>query len=170
MFSLVQTKDYKIDKKYRLFRIKANVIGSKLIHQSGFHHDYIEYSLQIETDYIKWTIKKRYEEFHKFNTKLAELIPELKQFFPPKRIFKSSDSTVRERIKSFNKYLNYLFCNINIFLIDDIITFISLEKEIVQLFIKKYYMLRIDEDNHVLKSLQKAYETIKQYEESKKKK
>ena len=168
MLSLIQTKDYKIDKKYRLFRIKANVIGSKLIHQSGFHHDYIEYYLQIETDYVKWTLKKRYEEFYKINSKLVELIPELKQFFPPKRIFKSSDSTVSERIKSFNKYLNYLFCNINVFLIEDIMTFISLEKEIVELFIKKYYMLRIDEDNHVLKSLKKAYEKIKKKEESKK--
>ena len=170
MFSLTQTKDYKIEKKSRLFRLKANIVGSKLIHQSGFHHDYIEYYLQMETDYLKWSLKKRYEDFNKFNTKLIELIPELKKFFPPKRLFKSSDKTVSERIKLFNKYLNYLFCNINIFLIDDIMDFISLKKEIVELFIKKYNMLRINEDNYVLKSLKKACEKIKKKEELKKEK
>ena len=170
MFSLTQTKDYKIEKKSRLFRLKANIVGSKLIHQNGFHHDYIEYYLQMETDYLKWSLKKRYEDFNKFNTKLIELIPELKKFFPPKRLFKSSDKTVSERIKLFNKYLNYLFCNINIFLIDDIMDFISLKKEIVELFIKKYNMLRINEDNYVLKSLKKACEKIKKKEELKKEK
>ena len=167
MISLAQTKDYKIERKSRLFRLKANIIGSKLIHQSGFHHNYIEYYLQVETDYVKWTLKKRYEEFYKFNTKLVELIPDIKHFFPPKRLFKSSDSTVSERIKLFNKYLNYLFCNINIFLIDEVIDFIDLNKDIVRLFIKKYNMLRIEEDNNVLISLEKAYEKIKQKEELK---
>ena len=167
MISFVQTKDYKIERKNRLFRLKANIIGSKLIHQSGFHHDYIEYYLQVETDYIKWTLQKRYEEFYKFNTKLEKLIPELKQYFPPKSIFKSSNKIVSERIKSFNKYFNYLFSNINIFLIDEIIDFISLNKDVVQLFIKKYNMLGIDEDNNVLISLKNAYEKIKEKDELK---
>ena len=167
MISFVQTKDYKIERKSRLFRLKANIIGSKLIHQSGFHHDYIEYYLQVETDYIKWTLQKRYEEFYKFNTKLEKLIPELKQYFPPKSIFKSSNKIVSERIKSFNKYFNYLFSNINIFLIDEIIDFISLNKDVVQLFIKKYNMLGIDEDNNVLISLKNAYEKIKEKDELK---
>ena len=167
MISLSQTKDYKIDKKSRLFRMKANVVGSKLIQLSGFHHNYIQYYLQIETDYLKWTLKKRYEDFYKINTKLSEIIPELKQYFPPKRLLKSSDSTVSERIKSLNKYLNYLFCNINIFLIDEVLDFISINKEIVELFIKKYSMLNIDEDNSVLISLKKAYDKIKLNEELK---
>ena len=167
MISFVQTKDYKIERKSRLFRLKANIVGSKLIHQSGFHHDYIEYYLQVETDYIKWTLQKRYEEFYKFNTKLEKLIPELKQYFPPKSIFKSSNKIVSERIKSFNKYFNYLFSNINIFLIDEIIDFISLNKDVVQLFIKKYNMLGIDEDNNVLISLKNAYEKIKEKDELK---
>ena len=168
MISFIQAKDYKIERKSRLFRLKANIVGSKLIHQSGFHHDYIEYYLQVETDYMKWTLQKRYEEFYKFNSKLEKLIPELKHYFPPKSIFKSSDKIVSERIKAFNKYFNSLFSNINIFLIDEIIDFISLNKEVVQLFIKKYNMLEIDEDNSVLISLKNAYEKIKQKEELKK--
>ena len=165
MISSSQIKDYKIEKKYRLYRIKANIVGSKLIQLSGFHHNYIQYYVQIETDYVKWFVKKRYEDFYKFNTKLSELIPELKQYFPPKRYLKTSDSTVTERIKAFNKYLHYLFANINIFLIDEVLNFIFLKKELIQLFIKKYYMLKIYDDNNVLISLKKAYEKIKQNEE-----
>ena len=78
---------------------------------------------------------------------------------------KTSDSTVTERIKAFNKYLHYLFANINIFLIDEVLNFIFLKKELIQLFIKKYYMLKIYDDNNVLISLKKAYEKIKQNEE-----
>ena len=165
MISSFQIKDYKIDKKNRLYRIKANIVGSKLIQLTGFHHNYIQYYVQIETDYFKWFVKKRYEDFYKFNSKLSELIPELKQFFPPKRYLKTSDSTVSERIKSFNKYLHYLFANINIFLIDDVLNFILIKKEIIQLFIQKYNMLKIYDDNNVLISLKKAYEKIKQNEE-----
>lgn len=167
MKSSTKTIDYIIDKKNHLYRIKANIVGSKLIHLTGFHSDYIEYYLKIETDYEKWTLKKRYDEFHKLNSKLVDLIPELKSYFPPKRLFKSSNNTVSERIKCFNRYLSYLFCNVNIFLIDEILNFISIKKEIIQLFIKKYYMLRVDEDNEVLISLNNAYERIKQKDEIK---
>ena len=51
--------DFKIEKKSHLYRIKANIMGSKLIHLSGLHHNYIEYYVQIETDFVKWTLKKK---------------------------------------------------------------------------------------------------------------
>ena len=106
--SIHQTNDYYISKKSRLYRLKANIIGSKLIHKSGFHNDYVEYYILIETDYTKWQLKKRYEDFYKLNSKLELIIPEAKNFFPQKRLFKSSDKTVRERIKCFNDYLSYI--------------------------------------------------------------
>ena len=28
---------------------------------------YVEYYIQIETDYTKWQLKKKYEDFYKFN-------------------------------------------------------------------------------------------------------
>ena len=121
-------KIYKLNKNNRYYRIRANVIGSKLIHLSGFHSDYVEYYIKIETDYANWTLKKRYEDISKLNNKLKEIIPEINKLFPPKRIFKSIDSIIGERIKLFNIYFNYLFCNINIFLIEEIMTFISLKK------------------------------------------
>ena len=163
--SIHQTNDYYISKKSRLYRLKANIIGSKLIHKSGFHNDYVEYYILIETDYTKWQLKKRYEDFYKLNSKLELIIPEVKNFFPQKRLFKSSDKTVRERIKCFNDYLSYICCNINIFLIDDFMNFISMKKEIIQLFLNKYSMLNFNEGNDVLKSIKNAYKRLKLKEE-----
>lgn len=160
-----QTNDYYISKKSRLYRLKANIIGSKLIHKSGFHNDYVEYYILIETDYTKWQLKKRYEDFYKLNSKLELIIPEAKNFFPQKRLFKSSDKTVRERIKCFNDYLSYICCNINIFLIDDFMNFIAIKKEIIQLFLNKYSMLNFNEENDVLKSIKNAYKRLKLKEE-----
>ena len=163
--SIHQTNDYYISKKSRLYRLKANIIGSKLIHKSGFHNDYVEYYILIETDYTKWQLKKRYEDFYKLNSKLELIIPELKNFLQQKRLFKSSDKTVRERIKCFNDYLSYICCNINIFLIDDFINFISIKKEIIQLFLNKYSMLNFNEENDVLISLKNTYKRLKQKDE-----
>ena len=163
--SIHQNNDYYINKKSRLYRLKANIVGSKLIHKSGFLNDYVEYYIQIETDYTKWQLKKKYEDFYKFNSKLEIIIPEIKNFFPQKRLFKTSDKTVRERIRCFNDYLSYICCNINIFLNDDIINFFEIKKEIVQLFLNKYEMLNSNEEDEVLISLKKACKKIKQKEE-----
>ena len=164
--SIHQTNDYYIRKKSRLYRLKANIIGTKLIHKGGFYNDYVEYYVLLETDYTKWQIKKRYEDFYKLNSKLEIIIPEIKNFFPQKRWFKSSDKTVKERIKCFNDYLSYMFSNINIFLIDDILNFISIKKEIIQLFLNKYSMLNITEENEALISMKRAYKKIRQKEEN----
>ena len=163
----IHSNDYYISKKSRLYRLKANIIGSKLIKKSGFCNDYIEYYMLIETDYARWQIKKRYEDFYKLNSKLEIIIPDIKNFFPQKRFFKSSDKTVKERIKCFNDYLSYICCNINIFLSEDLINFLSIKKEIIQLFLNKYYMLDIDEENEVLISMKNSYKKLKQKDEKK---
>ena len=164
MDSTALDNKYKINKNSRYYRIRANITGSKLIHLSGFHSDYAEYYIRIETDYAKWTLKKRYEEISKLNSTLSTIIPELKKIFPPKRFFKSTDDIISERIKAFTKYFSYIFSNINIFLIEDFIHFINLKKEILLLFIKKYNMLNITDDNEVYSSLKNAYNKLLKYE------
>ena len=81
--------NYNVDKN-SLSNIKASVIDHKLIHGTGYNEDYVEYVVEVITDYKKWTVKKRYSEFYELNKKLSEKIPELKKLFPPKRVFKTS--------------------------------------------------------------------------------
>jgi hypothetical protein len=162
MDSSVHINKYKIDKNSYYLRIKGSIVGSKLVHLGAFRSDYAEYHLKIETNYANWTLIKKYDDFYKLHTKLIVIIPELKKLFPPKRIFMSTDNIIGERIKSFNNYFNYLFNNINIFLIDEVIKFISLSKELILLFIKKYILLKVEDNDNILISMKDAYSKAEQ--------
>ena len=151
----VNNNKYIVESKF--YRIKSSITGSSLIQSSGFNKDYVEYTVNIITDYGQWTFKKRYEDFSKLNNTLGNIIPEIKEYFPPKRFFKNSQSTIKERTKYFKKYLRFLLNRVNIFLFDDIINFIFLEKGIIGLFIKKYNMLKISEENYIYSSLKEAF-------------
>ena len=140
----------------KFYEMKLNVIGSSLIHSSGFNKDYIEYSIRVKTNYGKWSFKKRYEEFSKLNNSLLKKIPEIKHF-PPKRLFKNSESIIKERIKYFNKYLKFLVDKINIFSFIEIINFLYIEKGIIGLIMKKYAMLKINEENYIYSALKEAF-------------
>lgn len=146
-----------IVEKDKFYRIKANITGTSLIHLAGFNNDYVEYTVLIKTPYGKWTFKKRYEDFLKLNNIVEKYFPEIAEYFPPRRFFKNSENTVKERIICFKKYLKYLLNKINIFLFEDIINFIYLEKGMIGLFIKKYNMLKIDEENYIYSSLKEAF-------------
>ena len=147
---------YNVDKN-KFYRIKSNISDSSLIHLPGFNNDYVEYTINIKTDYGKWTIKKKYEDFYKLNSILVNIIPEIKEYFPPKRFFKNSESTIKERTSYFKKYLKFLLNKINIFQFEDIINFIFLEKGMIGLFLKKYNMLKIDEEDSIYSSLKEAF-------------
>ena len=149
----ILNKIYIIDRK-KYYTIKAKITGYSLIHLSGFNNDYVEYTISIKTDYGKWHFKKRYEEFFKLNNELINKIPELYDYFPPKRIFKNSEGTIKERIKYFNKYFKFLLNNINIFLFNEILSFINLDLGILGLIIKKYNMLKLNnEEDYLYESL-----------------
>ena len=148
-------------KQNNYYRIKAVIIDNEIIHKSGIHKDYVEYCLRIITDYGKWTIKKRYGDFLKLNNKIKIAFPKKKSIFPPKRLWKASRSTINERIPKLNKYLNYILNNINIFKYRDIVNFLLIDKEILDLFIKKYKMLKVDEDNSELNSIRTIYDQLK---------
>ena len=153
----ILNKIYIIEKK-KIYRIKAKITGYSLIHLSGFNNDYVEYSISVRTDYGNWNFKKRYEEFAKLNNELIYKIPEINYYFPPKRVFKNSESTIKERIKYFNKYLKFLLNKINIFLFNDIINFINLNIGILGLIIKKYNMLKINlEEDYIMESLSEIF-------------
>ena len=148
--------NYDLDKNC-LLNIKAQVINSKLVHVTGYNGDYVEYWIEIITDYKKWIIKKRYSEFYELNQKLMPKIPELNKLFPPKRFFKNSEDTIQERKIGFNKYLLFLFKKKNIFSLNEVLDFIQIEKKIVELYIKKHTMVKKDQDNSVFQSLKKSF-------------
>ena len=139
-----------------LLNIKAKVINSKIIHKNGYNADYVEYWIEIITDYKNWIIKKRYSEFYELNQKIIKKIPEMEKLFPPKRLFKNSENTIEERKIYFNKYLKLLFKTKNIFSYNEVLDFIQLEKKIVELFLKKHKMVKQDQDNIIFQSLKKS--------------
>jgi hypothetical protein len=60
-------------------------------------------------------------------------MPELNKLFPPKRLFKNSEKIIEERKSFFNKYLQYLFKNKNIFTLPELLDFIQIEQKIIEL-------------------------------------
>ena len=155
-FSKSNSNQYINENKF--YRIQSNITGSSLIQLPGFNKDYVEYSINIKTDYRKWNLKKSYEDFCKLNNILSKILPDINVLFPPKRFFfKNSENTIKERTIYFQKYLKFLLNKINIFSFEEIIDFIYLEKGIIGLFIKKYNMLKIDEENYLYCSLKNAF-------------
>mgnify|MGYP002625668111 CR=1 FL=1 len=167
--SMKSNNNYLVDQN-KFYKIKANITGNSLVHVSGFNKDYVEYNICIKTIYGKWTFKRTYDEFCKLNNKLVNKVPEIKDLFPPKRFFKNSENTIKERVKYFNKYIKFLFNKVNIFSFDDIINFFYIEKGIIGLIIKKYNMLKIGEENYIYTSLNEEFNKKNKKEEEKDKK
>ena len=141
----------------KLIKISAKVTGRKLINNGK----YTEYNIFISTDFDQWTIQKRYSEFDALNQSLIQKIPEINQYFPPKRFFKNSEETIDERVKYFNTYLHKLFNNYDIFLFDEVIDFIRIDKKILQLAISKHTMGNKDKENEPLyDSVKKSIEHL----------
>ena len=152
-------EDYNFDKNC-LSNIKARVIRHKLVHGTGYNEDYVEYWVEISTDYKKWIVKKRYSEFYELNKKLSVKMPELNKLFPPKRFFKTSEKIIEERKLYFNKYLHYLFKNKNIFTLTDLLDFIQIEQKIIELYLKKHTMVKRDPENITYKALKEQFDKM----------
>lgn len=94
---------------------------------------HVNYIININTFYKNWTIKKRYSEFEELHNSLSSKIANLPEF-PQKRIFSLSQETINERKIAFEFYLNFLFKNVNICVYPEILDFIELEKDLLNLF------------------------------------
>ena len=164
-----EDSDYNMDKNC-LSNIKAHILSHRFIHGAGYNEDYIEYWIEIITEYKRWIIKKRYSEFYALNKKLAEKMPELNKLFPPKRFFKNSEKIIEERKSCFNKYLQYLFKNKNIFTLSELLDFIQIDQKIIELYIKKHTMVKQDKDNITYQALKEHFKkmTIKNKDEKSK--
>ena len=162
-------KIYIIEKK-KFYQIKAKIIGYSVVHTTGFNNEHVEYTISVKTDYGSWNFKKRYEEFAKLNNDLINKIPEINDYFPPRRVFfKNTESKIKERIKYLNKYLKFLMNKINIFLFSEIINFINLDIGILGLIVKKYNMLKLNiEGDYIYENLTEIFTKYKLEKEDKK--
>ena len=151
--------DYNVDKNC-LSNIKARVLKYELVHGTEYNEEFVEYWIEITTDYKKWIVKKRFSEFYELNKKLSIKMPELNKLFPPKRFFKTSEKTSEERKSYFNKYLQYIFKNKNIFTLDELLDFIQIEQKIIELYLKKHTMVKRDPQNITYKALKQQFDKM----------
>ena len=151
--------DYNVDKNC-LSNIKARILKYELVHGTGYNEDFVEYWIEISTDYKKWVIKKRFSEFYELNKKLSTKMPELNKLFPPKRFFKTSEKISEERKSYFNKYLHYIFQNKNILTLDELLDFIQIEQIIIELYLKKHVMVKRDPQNITYKALKQQFDKM----------
>ena len=139
------------------FYINAKIVSTKLkINEGILSSNFIVYVIKVITSYGKWFIEKRYSDFENLNNSLK--FNDLNKLFPPKRLFKNSESIVEERIKKFNNYLFFLLYNYDILKYPILITFFKIKDEIIDLYLKNSLMTLNEygiEQNHILsKSLQ----------------
>ena len=150
---------YNVDKNC-LSNIKARVLKYELVQGTEYNEEFVEYWIEITTDYKKWIVKKRFSEFYELNKKLSIKMPELNKLFPPKRFFKTSEKTSEERKSYFNKYLQYIFKNKNIFTLDELLDFIQIEQKIIELYLKKHTMVKRDPQNITYKALKQQFDKM----------
>lgn len=114
--------------------INCRIEDFEIYNESKFlRSKHVNYIIEINTFYKNWTIKKRYSEFEDLNKILVTKISDLAEF-PQKRLFSASEDTISERKKKFENYLNHIFKNINICIYPEILEFIKLEKDLLNLF------------------------------------
>lgn len=129
------------------FQIKTKFISSTIIETEGKHDLFVEYTFRIITLYKKWYITKRYSDFVQLDKVLKEkdlVLPP----FPPKRIFKNSQSTINERKEKLTVYLSTLLQSVNIWKYQEIIDFIELDIEVLDLLIKKNMMIDSSDNDY----------------------
>lgn len=139
--SFISNKQPIID--YKRLHISAKICSHEIINEDSFLGDkYVVYIVNIFTHYKEWSVRKRYSHFEDLHKILSEKIKgALDLDFPPKRIFKNSESTISERKEKLETYLNYLFRNVNICLHDEVLEFLEVEKELLALLMKNNTMI-----------------------------
>ena len=99
-----------------------------------FNKSYVVYEIKFFTRYKSWIIYKRYNQFVKLRDKLISKkiknIPKL----PPKLYF-INEQKISERQLGLEDFLNDLFKNVNILKCQEILDFIEIPKDIIDVLI-----------------------------------
>lgn len=125
----------------------------EIVNQSKIlKNKYVNYIININTFYKNWVIKKRYSEFEEFHNSLSSKITSLPEL-PPKRLFSLSTETINERKAKFEFYLNYIFKNVNICVYSEILDFIELDRDLLNLFIINNSVIENTSNSAIQRSL-----------------
>ena len=118
------------------FKAKTIKISKEKKNKSSF----TSYEIQISTEFKKWTISKRFNDFFELDKiiKLKYSNLNLVKLSSPK-LFKFSNEVINERKKNFENYLNSIFSS-DFFFYEEIINFINLDKNLLKLFIIKSFL------------------------------
>lgn len=126
---------------YKKIPLKVSIISTELVRNEGlFNRNFIQYIIKISSTYKTWKVQKRYSDFEDFNKKISKKFHRLPPF-PPKRFFRFSNATISERRAKFERYLNFLVKKVNICKFPELIDFLNIEPEIVEIFIKNNNMI-----------------------------
>ena len=135
---------YKFKSSSQKFPIYLFILNTQTIESTNyFESSYINYIISIDTPYKSWKILKRYTDFANLHIILSKKYNFL-DFppFPPKRFFKFSESTITERKIHFEEYLNFIIKKINIFKSPEIIEFLDIDNQVIEIFFKNNSMLK----------------------------
>jgi hypothetical protein len=118
------------------FKAKTIKISKEKKNKSSF----TSYEIQISTEFKKWTISKRFNDFFELDKIIKQKYSNLNLIkLCDKKIFKFSNDVINERKKNFENYLNSIFSS-EFFLYEEIINFIDLDKNLIKLFIIKSFL------------------------------
>lgn len=121
--------------------ISARISSHEIKEEDSFLGDkYVIYKVNLSTFYKNWMVGKRYSDFETLHKALEGKIGDLPEF-PPKRYFKNSDSTIKERKTKLENYLNYLFKRVNICSFSEIMDFVEMDKDLLLLLMKSNTMI-----------------------------
>ena len=140
--SFVSTSQFIND--YKKLHIAARIPIHEVMEENNLlGNKYVIYVIHISTYYKNWVVKRRYSDFENLHKKL--LAKSINNFelliFPPKRIFKNSDTTIKERKDGFEAYLNFLFKNVNICSHEEILEFTEMDRDLLTLIMKSNTMI-----------------------------
>ena len=118
------------------FKAKTIKISKEKKNKSSF----TSYEIQISTEFKKWTISKRFNDFFELDKIIKLKYSNLNLIkLCDKTIFKFSNDVINERKKNFENYLNSIFSS-DFFFYEEIINFINLDKNLLKLFIIKSFL------------------------------
>lgn len=142
------------------FPLVCQIMGYKIssVSKAFFSKSHVIYIIQIQSLYSKWTIRKRYNDFFSFNKVITKKYFNL-PIFPPKRAFSTSSKTIDERVQLLTIYMNTLFKTINVIEDADIISFINLDRESIDLYLKSFQFsgFEIEDDKSLSGSFKKSF-------------